>query len=122
MSTGRKPEPRCNRSSTRQSPNASWWRSSSRLKHKKLIFPGPHRKKEKAFLKKHPDLRERYFKTLLLVEQNPMHPSLRLQPLQGRLAGLHCASISMQYRITLELEIREQEIVFVDVGSHGEVY
>lgn len=88
----------------------------------KLIFPGPFRKKEKAFLKKHPDLRERYFKTLLLLEQHPMHPSLRLHPLQGRLAGLHSVSISMQYRITPELEIREQQIVFVDVGSHGEVY
>lgn len=88
----------------------------------KLIFPGSYQKREKAFLKKHPDLRERYFKTLLLLEQNPMHPSLRLHPLQGRLAGLHSVSISLQYRITLELEIREQEIVFVDIGSHGEVY
>ncbi len=88
----------------------------------KLIFPGPYRKREKVFLKKHSDLRERYFKTLLLLEQNPMHPSLRLHPLQGRLAGLHSVSISRQYRITLELEIREQEIIFVDVGAHGEVY
>ncbi len=88
----------------------------------KLIFPGLYRKRENEFLKKHPDLRDRYFKTLLLLEQNPMHPSLRLHPLKGRLTGLHSASISMQYRITLELEIREQEIVFVAVGSHGEVY
>ncbi|PZN83549.1 MAG: plasmid stabilization protein [Candidatus Methylumidiphilus alinenensis] len=88
----------------------------------KLIFPGPYRKREKEFLKKHPDLRDRYFKTLLLLEQNPMHPSLRLHPLKGRLTGLHSASISMQYRISLELEIREQTIVFVAVGSHGEVY
>ncbi len=88
----------------------------------KLIFPGPYRKKEKAFLTKHSDLRERYFKTLLLLEQNPRHRSLRLHPLQGRLAGLHSVLISLQYRITVELEIREQEIVFVDVGTHGEVY
>ena len=88
----------------------------------KLIFPDSYQKREKAFLKKHSDLRERYFKTLLLLEQNLMHPSLRLHLLQGRLAGLHSVSISMQYRITLELEIREQEIVFVDVGTHGEVY
>jgi proteic killer suppression protein len=67
-------------------------------------------------------LRDRYFKALLLLEQNPLHPSLRLHPLKGRLTGLHSASISMQYRITLELEIREQEIVFVAVGNHGEVY
>ncbi|WP_156881389.1 hypothetical protein [Methylocaldum sp.] len=51
-----------------------------------------------------------------------MHPSLRLHPLQRRLAGLYSVSISMQYRITLELEIRERDIVFVNVGSHGEVY
>jgi mRNA-degrading endonuclease YafQ of YafQ-DinJ toxin-antitoxin module len=67
-------------------------------------------------------LRERYFKTLLLLEQNPLHPSLRLHALRGSTAGLHSASMSMQYRITLELELREQEIVFVNVGSHGEVY
>lgn len=88
----------------------------------KLIFPVPYQKREKAFLDKHPELRERYFKTLLLLEQNPLHPSLRLHPLQGRMAGLHSVSISMQYRITLELELREKEIVFVNTGSHGEVY
>ncbi len=88
----------------------------------KLVFPAPYQKREKAFLSKHPELRERYFKTLLLLEQDPLHPSLRLHPLKGRFAGLHSASISMQYRITLELELRESEIVFVSVGSHGEVY
>ncbi|MGH8226258.1 MAG: type II toxin-antitoxin system RelE/ParE family toxin [Gammaproteobacteria bacterium] len=88
----------------------------------RLIFPEPYRKREKSFLSKHPDMRQRYFKTLLLLEQDPSHPSLRLHLLQGRLAGLHSASISMRYRITLELELREQEIIFVNVGSHGEVY
>ena len=88
----------------------------------KLIFPTPYQKREKSFLNKYPELQARYFKTLLLLEQNPHHPSLRLHPLQGRLTGLHSVSISMRYRITLELELREQEIVFVNVGSHGEVY
>jgi mRNA-degrading endonuclease YafQ of YafQ-DinJ toxin-antitoxin module len=67
-------------------------------------------------------LRQRYFKTLLLLEQDPLHPSLRLHPLQGRLTGLHSASISMRYRITLELELRDQEILLVNVGSHSDVY
>lgn len=30
--------------------------------------------------------------------------------------------MNLQYRITLELELREQEIMLIDVGSHGEVY
>ncbi len=88
----------------------------------KLIFPTPYQKRERSFLKKHSELRQRYFKTLLLLEQNPLHPSLRLHPMRGRLTGLHCVSISMRYRITLELELRKQEIVFVNFGSHGEVY
>ena len=88
----------------------------------KLIFPTPYQKRERSFLKKHSELRQRYFKTLLLLEQNPLHPSLRLHPMRGRLTGLHSVSISMHYRITLELELREQEIVFVNIGSHGEMY
>ena len=88
----------------------------------KLIFPAPYRKREKAFLKRHPEVQPRYYKTLLLLENNPHHPSLRLHALKGQLHGLHSASISMRYRITLELEIRDREIVFVDIGSHGRVY
>jgi mRNA-degrading endonuclease YafQ of YafQ-DinJ toxin-antitoxin module len=88
----------------------------------RLVFPAPYQRRERAFLAGHPDLRQRYFKTLLLLEQNPLHPSLRLHPLQGRLASLHSVSISMQYRITIELEVREQEIVLINVGSHAEIY
>ena len=88
----------------------------------KLIFPSPYQKRERSFLKKHAELRQRYFKTLLLLEQDLLHPSLRLHPMRGRLTGLHSVSITMRYRITLELELRDQEIVFVNVGSHGEVY
>lgn len=88
----------------------------------RLIFPEPYRKIEKRFLTKHPDLRRRYEKTLRLLEKDPFHSSLRLHPLRGRLQGLHSASISMQYRITLELEVREREILFVNIGSHAEVY
>ena len=87
-----------------------------------LIFPASYRKREKAFLKRHPEIQPRYFKTLLLLEANPHHPSLRLHALKGQLQGLHSASISMKYRITLELEIREREIVFIDIGSHGQIY
>jgi len=58
---------------------------------------------------------------LLMLERDPYHPSLRLHALKGRLTGLHSASISMKYRITLELEVREREILLVDIGGH-EIY
>ena len=87
-----------------------------------LIFTESYVKIEKRFFQRHPDLLDRYHKTLAILEQDPFHPSLRLHALEGRLAGLHAVSINLQYRITLELELREQEIILVSVGSHGEVY
>jgi mRNA-degrading endonuclease YafQ of YafQ-DinJ toxin-antitoxin module len=87
-----------------------------------LIFTESYEKIEKRFFKRHPDLLDRYHKTLALLEQNPFHPSLRLHALEGRLAGLHAVAITLQYRITLELELHEQEIILVNVGSHGEAY
>ena len=88
----------------------------------KLIFSHSYEKAEKRFLKRHPDLLERYHRTLSLLEQDPFHPALRLHPLRGRLAGLHAVSINLKYRITLELEIRKEMIILINIGSHGEVY
>ena len=87
-----------------------------------LGFTAHYEKIERRFIKRHPDLLERYHKTLALLEQDPFQPSLRLHALQGALAGLHAVSINLQYRITLELEVREHEIILVNIGSHGEVY
>ena len=87
-----------------------------------LVFTAHYEKIERRFIKRHPDLLERYHKTLALLEQDPFQPSLRLHALQGALAGLHAVSINLQFRITLELEVREHEIILVNIGSHGEVY
>ena len=87
-----------------------------------LLFTESYAKIEKRFFKRHPDLLDRYHRTLAILEQDPFHPSLRLHALEGRLSGLHAVSINLQYRITLELELREQEIILVSVGSHGEGY
>jgi hypothetical protein len=40
-------------------------------------------------LHRHPDLRQSYRKTLLLLEADPHHPSLRLHAWRGRLQGSH---------------------------------
>lgn len=87
-----------------------------------LIFTEQYEKREKRFLKRYPDSLGRYHKTLRLLEQNPFHLSLRLHVLLGRLTGLHSISINLHYRIILELEIRDKEIILIDIGSQGEVY
>ncbi len=87
-----------------------------------LVFTQAYNRRAAKWLKQHPDLEANYLKTLMLLEANPHHPSLRLHALSGRLAGLHSVSINLAQRITLELLIRDQEVVLVNVGSHDAVY
>lgn len=87
-----------------------------------LIFTDQFKRKEVRFLKQHPELRQQYAKTLMVLAANPHHPSLRLHPLQGKPAGLHSASINLSYRITLELLIQDGQIIPVNVGDHDAVY
>ncbi|RYU58394.1 plasmid stabilization protein [Methylolobus aquaticus] len=70
-----------------------------------FVFTEQYSRRAARFLKRHPELRQQYLKTLRLLEANPFHPSLRLHPLGGKLDGLHSVSINLSYRITLELLI-----------------
>ena len=87
-----------------------------------LIFTQQFKRKEIHFLKRHPELRQAYAKTVQLLEANPTHPSLRLHPLRGKHEGLHSVSINLSYRITLELLLQDQRIIPVNVGDHDAVY
>jgi mRNA-degrading endonuclease YafQ of YafQ-DinJ toxin-antitoxin module len=87
-----------------------------------LVFTEQYNRRAAKWLKRHPDLRSKYLKTLQLLELNPFHPSLRLRALSGRLAGLHSVSINLSYRITLELLISERDIILINIGDHDAVY
>ena len=87
-----------------------------------LIFPESYIKRAKKFLHKHPEIHSQYRKTLELLELNPWHPSLRLHELTGRLQGLSSVPINMSYRIVLELELKDKEIILINVGSHDQAY
>ena len=87
-----------------------------------LVFTDAYNRRALRWLKRHPDLRQTYLKTLQLLEANPFHPSLRLHALSGKYLGVHSASINLSYRITLELIIRDEQIIPVDIGDHDTVY
>ena len=87
-----------------------------------IIYPDSYVRRAKKFLRKHPEIHNQYQKTLELLELNPHHPSLRFHHLSGRLKDLSSVSINMSYRITLELEISDQEITLINIGTHDHVY
>jgi mRNA-degrading endonuclease YafQ of YafQ-DinJ toxin-antitoxin module len=87
-----------------------------------LVFTDDYMRRALRFLKRHPELKNHYAKTLALLEMNPHHPSLRLHALSGRLQGVHSVSINLSYRITLEMLIQDQQIIPLNVGDHDAVY
>ncbi len=56
-----------------------------------LIFTDSYKKRIKRFAQQHPELKEQYRKTLLLLAQ-----------IKGKLAALHSVSINISYWITLD--------------------
>ena len=62
----------------------------------KLVITDEYKKRLKKFLKKHPDMFERYAKCIFILENDPFHPSLRLHKLKGKLADFHSISINME--------------------------
>lgn len=87
-----------------------------------LVFTEAYNRRALRFLRRHPELKSQYAKTLALLEANPHHPSLRLHALSGRLQGLQSVSINLSYRITLELLIQDQQIIPINVGDHDAVF
>lgn len=88
----------------------------------KIFYSDEYEKKASKFIKKHPELREQYLKTLKLLSLDPYYNSLRLHKLKVGKRELYSVSINMQYRITMEFYVSEYEIVLIDVGTHDSVY
>jgi addiction module RelE/StbE family toxin len=74
------------------------------------------------FLKKHPDLRERFANVVDDLKQDPFAPHLAYHPLGGKLKDVQAVSVTYEYRIILRIEVTDQEIILLDIGSHEEVY
>lgn len=87
-----------------------------------IVFTESYTRRAIKFLRKHPELRNQYLKTLELLELNPHHPSLRLHKLGGALSDIHSVSINISYRITLEFLVDGNTILPVNIGKHEDVY
>jgi mRNA-degrading endonuclease YafQ of YafQ-DinJ toxin-antitoxin module len=88
----------------------------------KIVVTDAYKKRAKKFLKKHPDMFDRYAKAMTILEVNPFHPSLRLHKLKGNLNEYFSVSINMEYRVVIDFLVVDNEIIPIDIGSHDDVY
>lgn len=88
----------------------------------KIVSTKYYEKRLHQFKIKHPELRRTYIKTIKLLETNPYHPSLRLHKLKGNLSDFHSVSLNMKYRILLDIIIKDDQIILIDIGDHDGLY
>jgi len=74
----------------------------------------------KKIKQKQPQLFKKIQKQLKLFKINIHHPSLRTHKLQGNLSNTW--SISIEGNIRLIYVIKNNEAIFLKIGSHDEVY
>jgi addiction module RelE/StbE family toxin len=77
---------------------------------------------EQKFFRKQKNLIDKYAKILKQLEENPFHNSLKTHKLKGKLNKYYACSLTYSYRIILTIEIIEDKIVLIDIGTHDEVY
>lgn len=86
---------------------------------KQIVFSPSLEKTFKLLAKKRPAQLGKIKKQLLLFEQNPKHPSLRLHKLKGALRNVWSISIDESHRL---IYLDEIEYYFFDFGTHDQVY
>jgi addiction module RelE/StbE family toxin len=76
---------------------------------------------EPGFFKDWKKLDQRFHKSAIKAEalfrHNPLHPSLRLHSLQGKLLGLWSLSVTFDLRIIFK-RMDNGDIVFLSIGRH----
>lgn len=77
-------------------------------------------KSAKKFLKKHPNLVDKFKQVVQKLENDPFEPSLKLHKLQGNLEKFHAVCLTYEYCVILV--IVNKQIILVDIGTHDDVY
>lgn len=88
----------------------------------RLVWTAHFSRAARKFVQNRPELKKRLADVLRSLEDDPTQQHLSLHPLKGKLQGMHAASLTHSYRITLTLKVTEREILLLDIGSHGDVY
>ena len=86
----------------------------------KIEFSSPYRKAFKKLISKNPDIVFIVFNKLLVLSENINHPSLKLHKLKGELKDFYAISIESNLRLILELN--DDGILLINIGTHDEVY
>ena len=87
-----------------------------------IAFSKSFRKSFKKNIKGNKDLESLFWKKVETFINNPYEKSLRMHKLSGKLKELWSFSIDYDIRVILFFEDKQNKAIFIDFGSHDEVY
>ena len=81
---------------------------------------------KKSFVKRYNKLqknnREIIDKTIDIFKENPFDPILKNHPLHGRMEGKRSIAAGNDLRVIFKIEGNYIKVIFMDVGTHNQVY
>ena len=77
---------------------------------------------KKSYQKLSPKQQQKVDESLMTFEQNPFFPSLKNHALRGRYQGLRSLSAGGDLQIIFREKEKYLEVIFLQVGSHNQVY
>jgi len=79
---------------------------------------------QKAFKRKvrnEPTLEKRFWERVAIFKENPYDPKLKTHKLSGSMRGWWSFSVEYDVRVVFSF-VEPGRVVFVDIGTHEEVY
>jgi mRNA-degrading endonuclease YafQ of YafQ-DinJ toxin-antitoxin module len=86
-----------------------------------VSFSSAFKRSFKRRIKGNTDLEERFWQKLEIFTTDPFDPSLKTHKLSGKLKDVWSFSVDYDARVLFYFE-SDGNAVFIDVGSHDEVY
>lgn len=80
-----------------------------------------YKKKALKFFKKHPELRGRYKKLMLLLEADPFNQALNIRKLAGQ-KNIYRLRLTIHARVVIEVLVSGKTVTPIDINTRASIY
>jgi len=87
-----------------------------------IAFSSSFKRAFKKRIKIKKEIEELFWESIALFIQDPFHPLLKTHKLSGNLKNLWSFSVTYDVRVIFFFEDNNKKAIFIDIGSHDEVY
>ena len=87
-----------------------------------ITFSSSFKRAYKKKIKVRKETDDLFWDTVKLFTSDPFHPSLKTHKLSGKLRGLWSYTVEYNLRVVFSFVDGSSKAIFVDLGTHDEVY